>query len=77
MEGLEISQGSAVLGMVKKTKSTAKPVQPAKRKRKEPEEEAPRRQSARLKKVVVDPNETPEQRRKREVCHSQSFFSFY
>ncbi|KXN86877.1 hypothetical protein AN958_09472, partial [Leucoagaricus sp. SymC.cos] len=67
MEGLEVSQGSALLGLVKKVKPTAKPVQPVKRKRKEPEEEAPRRQSARLRKAVVDPNETPEQRKKREA----------
>lgn len=75
LEGLEISQGSAALGIVKnvKAKSTTKPVQSAKRKRKDPEEEPPRRQSARLQKAVVDPNETPAQRKKREVCCSLFF----
>lgn len=66
MEGLEVSQGALALGIAK-PKPVAKPVQPAKRKRKEPEEELPRRQSARLRKTVFDPNETPAQRKKREV----------
>jgi len=67
MEGLALHHSSSHLGTTKgeKPKPNAKPVQPAKRKRKE--EEAPRRQSARLRKAVIDPNETPAQRKKREV----------
>lgn len=61
MEGLEVI--SSGFGTVKE-KSAAKPVQPAKRKRKE---EVPRRQSARLRKVVVPSNETPAQKKKREA----------
>ncbi|XP_006458082.1 hypothetical protein AGABI2DRAFT_183171 [Agaricus bisporus var. bisporus H97] len=63
MEDLELSRGASNLGIAK-PKPAAKPVQPAKRKRKETEE-LPRRQSARLRKSVVDPNETPAQRKKR------------
>lgn len=65
MEDLELSRGASNLGIAK-PKPAAKPVQPAKRKRKETEE-LPRRQSARLRKSVVDPNETPAQRKKRLV----------
>ncbi|KAG6371875.1 WD40-repeat-containing domain protein [Boletus reticuloceps] len=47
-------------------KTKAKPVQAVKRAKRELTEEAPRRQSARLRKDdAVDPNETPAQRRKR------------
>ncbi|KAJ3564049.1 hypothetical protein NP233_g8544 [Leucocoprinus birnbaumii] len=69
MEGLEVSHISSTLGIAKKAKPAAKPkpVQPAKRKRKDTEEEAPRRQSARLRKTTVDPNETPAQKKKREA----------
>jgi hypothetical protein len=65
------------LGIVKsaKTKSVAKPVQPAKRKRNDTEEEAPRRQSARLRKTLPDPNETRTQRKKREVQYVRSYFT--
>lgn len=67
MEGLEvISSGFGTM----KEKSAAKPVQPAKRKRKE---EVPRRQSARLRKVVVPSNETPAQKKKREVHYFYLF----
>lgn len=68
MEGLALHHTSSLLGTKnEKPKPNAKPVQPAKRKRKDLEEEAPRRQSARLRKAVVNPNETPAERRKREV----------
>lgn len=51
----------------------AKPVQSRKPKRKAEDEAPPsRRQSSRLKRVLVDPNETPEERRKREVCRRNS-----
>ncbi|KAF9013865.1 WD40-repeat-containing domain protein [Cyathus striatus] len=73
LEQLELKQAVDGLGLPPpkgKSKSSAtkgKPVQPAKRKReREPLPEAPRRQSARLRKNVIDPNESPGQRRKRE-----------
>ncbi|KAF5358192.1 hypothetical protein D9756_001524 [Leucocoprinus leucothites] len=79
MEGLEVNRVSSTLGIVKKAKPTAKPVQPTakpvqptKRKRREPEEEAPRRQSARLRKTLVDPNETLVQRKKREKAEEET-----
>ena len=46
-------------------KPKAKPIPAAKRVKRELAEEPPRRQSARLQKDVVDPNETPAQKRKR------------
>ena len=46
-------------------KSKAKPVQPRVKKPKEPA--MPTRQSTRLRRVVIDPNETPAAKRKREV----------
>lgn len=69
MQGLALHHSSSLLGKTKneKPKPNAKPVQPAKRKRKDLEEEAPRRQSARLRKTTVVPNETPAERKKREV----------
>lgn len=45
----------------------AKPIQPAKRIKRETGVPEPRRQSARLRKEVVDPNESPSKKRKREV----------
>ncbi|KAF9242088.1 WD40-repeat-containing domain protein [Melanogaster broomeanus] len=48
-------------------KPKAKPIQPSKRVKREATAEAPRRQSTRLRKDLVDPNETPEQKRKREA----------
>ncbi|KAJ7097876.1 WD40-repeat-containing domain protein [Mycena belliarum] len=70
LEQLQIKQ--AVKDLVPVTanpaKSQAKPIQSSKPKR--PREEAadgPRRQSARLRKEVVDPNESPSKRRKREA----------
>ena len=48
-----------------KTKSSAKPVQPRVKKAKEPV--MPTRQSTRLRRVAIDPNESPAAKRKREV----------
>lgn len=48
------------------TKSKAKPVQPIKRE-KRIVDDAPRRVSARLRRGTTDPDETPIQKRKREV----------
>lgn len=72
LEQLELKQAVENLEVPKHkgtAKSTAKPVQPAKRvKRERLEPEAPRRQSARLKKDTFDPDESPSKRQKREVC---------
>ncbi|KAF8447319.1 WD40-repeat-containing domain protein [Boletus edulis BED1] len=70
LEQLELKDAVAALGVSVKPKPApkpkAKPVQAAKRVKRESTEEAPRRQSARLRKDdAVDPNETPAQRRKR------------
>ncbi|KAA1471117.1 WD40 repeat-like protein [Dentipellis sp. KUC8613] len=70
LEQLELKEAVAALGMPSKTKpqknkNTAKPVQPAKRVKREVVD-LPRRQSARLKRTAVDPNETPYKKRKRE-----------
>jgi hypothetical protein len=52
----------------KPVKSQAKPIQSAKTKRpREDTTDGPRRQSARLQKDVVDPNESPSKRKRREV----------
>lgn len=46
----------------------AKPIQPAKKiKREKLAIQEPRRQSLRLRKPVIDPNESPAKKRKREV----------
>lgn len=71
LEELELKQAVADLG-IPKTKATpttkAKPIQPSKRiKRERAEVDAPRRQSSRLKKGAIDPNESPEERKQREV----------
>ncbi|TFK29980.1 WD40 repeat-like protein [Coprinopsis marcescibilis] len=69
LQQLELKQAVDGLGMPKGkvVKSAAKPVQPAKKeKRKREEIDQPRRHSARLRKNVIDPNETPAKRRKRE-----------
>ena len=72
LEQLELKQAVEDIGIPKpKAKPTAKPVRPAKRKRETSEPEAPRRHSARLR-GVIDPNEGPAQRRKREVCQLRS-----
>ncbi|KIK08312.1 hypothetical protein K443DRAFT_128691 [Laccaria amethystina LaAM-08-1] len=70
LEQLELKQAVETLGVPKHkgaAKSTAKPVQPAKRvKRERLEPEAPRRQSARLRRDTFDPDESPSKRQKRE-----------
>ncbi|KAJ8584936.1 WD40 repeat-like protein [Rhizopogon salebrosus TDB-379] len=71
LDQLDLKDAVTQLGVPPKLKpnprTRAKPVQPAKKVKREREiVEAPRRQSARLKKEVVDPNETPAQKRKRE-----------
>ena len=70
LEQLELKDAVAALGVPAKPKPgpkpKAKPVPATKRVKRELTEEAPRRQSARLRKdLPVDPNETPAQRRKR------------
>ncbi|KAJ8482107.1 hypothetical protein ONZ45_g15069 [Pleurotus djamor] len=69
LEQLELSQAVASLPLkAAKVVNKAKPVQPAQKKRKlEAEAEAPRRQSARLRRGAIDPKETPDQKRKREA----------
>ncbi|KAJ3719734.1 WD40-repeat-containing domain protein [Lentinula raphanica] len=77
LDQLELKQAVEGLGFPDKKgsqkakeKSQAKPVQPAKRVKKDSvEKDAPRRQSARLRSsaVVVDPNESPSKKRKREA----------
>ncbi|KAG6334833.1 hypothetical protein ID866_4255, partial [Astraeus odoratus] len=69
LEQLDLKDATASLGLPPKPapKPKAKPIQPAKRPKREPVAQPPRRQSARLKREVVDPNETPAQRRKREA----------
>ncbi|KAK7467183.1 hypothetical protein VKT23_004241 [Stygiomarasmius scandens] len=69
LEQLELKQAVQDLGFPAKPKTStkAKPVQPAKRVKKEKSEaEAPRRQSARLRNVI-DPSESPLKKRKREA----------
>ncbi|TDL24768.1 WD40 repeat-like protein [Rickenella mellea] len=74
LEELDLTGVAAKLGLpsgssknTAKEKSKAKPVQPAKKvKRERDEVVAPRRQSSRLKREVVDPDESPSKRRKRE-----------
>lgn len=71
LEQLELKDAVATLGVPPKPKPApkpkAKPIPDAKRVKRELTEEAPRRQSARLRKIedVIDPNETPAQKRKR------------
>jgi hypothetical protein len=70
LEQLELKDAVATLGVQAKPKPApkpkAKPIPGIKRVKRELAEEAPRRQSARLRKdVPADPNETPAQRRKR------------
>ncbi|KAM6500479.1 WD40-repeat-containing domain protein [Amanita muscaria] len=66
LEELELKKAVEDIVLSKpKAKSTAKPVRAAKRKREKNEQEPPRRQSARLRNVI-DPNESPEKRMKRE-----------
>ncbi|KAG1756714.1 WD40-repeat-containing domain protein [Suillus paluster] len=71
LEQLDLKDAVTQLGVPPKPKpaprTRAKPIQPAKKVKREREVvEAPRRQSARLKKEVIDPNETPAQKKQRE-----------
>lgn len=67
LEQLELKDATAALGVPLKPKTArAKPIPAVKRVKREPAVQAPRRQSARLlKSDLVDPNETPAQKRKR------------
>ncbi|KAJ3989377.1 WD40-repeat-containing domain protein [Lentinula detonsa] len=69
LEQLELKQAVEGLGFPEKQapqKTKAKPVQPAKKVKKEAD--APRRQSARLRSAAtLDPNESPSKKRKREA----------
>lgn len=69
LEQLELKDAVATLGVSVKSKPApehkAKPIPAAKRVKRESKAEVPRRQSARLRKDVVDPNETRAQKRKR------------
>lgn len=75
LEELELEDAVKNIGIPKKqpppppkAKARAKPVQPAKRlKREVAEDPGPRRQSARLKRSADDPNEGPEKKRARLV----------
>ncbi|GLB34907.1 putative WD40 repeats [Lyophyllum shimeji] len=73
LEELELKQAVAGLGIPLPNpkaaiQTKAKPVQPKKRVKKEASEEAaPRRQSSRLKRAAIDPNESPAKRQKREA----------
>ncbi|KAG2078259.1 WD40 repeat-like protein [Suillus decipiens] len=72
LEELDLKDAVTQLGIPPKPKPSprkrAKPIQPAKKVKREHLEvvEPPRRQSARLKKEVVDPNETAAQKKQRE-----------
>ncbi|KAG2753264.1 WD40 repeat-like protein [Suillus brevipes Sb2] len=71
LEELDLKDAVTQLGIPPKLKpapgTRAKPIQPAKKVKREREVvEVPRRQSARLKKEVVDPNETAAQKKQRE-----------
>ncbi|KIM87143.1 hypothetical protein PILCRDRAFT_815601 [Piloderma croceum F 1598] len=73
LQELELKEAVSSLGIPKpapaKAKSNAKPVQPAKKvKRERDEDTGPRRTSARLKTApLIDPNESPGSKRKREA----------
>lgn len=75
LEELELTDAVNKIGFSKeqpspppKAKAKAKPVQPAKRaKREVVEDSGPRRQSARLKRSAEDPNQSPEKKRARLV----------
>lgn len=71
---LELENAVDTLGVPKpKPAVKAKPVQPRKPKRKlEEDAPTPRRASSRLKRVLAPANETPEERRKREVGRHMS-----
>ncbi|KAF8509262.1 WD40-repeat-containing domain protein [Gautieria morchelliformis] len=68
LELKEAAAGLAFPATNPQTQKGAKPVQSSQtRKRRAAEPPAPRRQSSRLNKPVIDPNESPEQKRKREM----------
>jgi WD repeat-containing protein 76 len=70
LEQLDIKQAVSKLGIQKKAqpKTQAKPIQPAKRAKRESKEDVlPRRKSARLRTSAIDPNESPSKKRKREA----------
>lgn len=71
LQQLELKQAVESLPSTSKVKveKKAKPIQPRTRekRKREPEVEAPRRQSARLRRGQIDPNESPRKRVKREV----------
>lgn len=70
LEELNLQEASLVSRKaVEKVKAEvkAKPIQPAKRVKREKTEVEPRRQSLRLRKEAIDPNESPSKKRKREV----------
>ncbi|KAI5123334.1 hypothetical protein M0805_001759 [Coniferiporia weirii] len=71
LEALNIKEAAA--GLISKksateaVKSKAKPIQPRKRARPASAIQEPRRQSLRLRKEAIDPNESPAQKRRREA----------
>ncbi|KAJ6630858.1 WD40-repeat-containing domain protein [Mycena sp. CBHHK59/15] len=70
LEQLQLKQAveDLVPAQSKAAKSQVKPIQPRKPKRpREETTEGPRRQSARLRKEIVDPNESPTKRKRREA----------
>ncbi|KAJ7685238.1 WD40-repeat-containing domain protein [Mycena polygramma] len=74
LEQLQLKQAVQNLVPVKTkaTKSQAKPIQSAKAKRpREEVQEGPRRQSARLRKDAIDPNESPSKRQRREAEYEE------
>lgn len=78
LEQLQLKQAveDLIPAKSKAAKSQAKPIQSSKTKRPRDEtSEGPRRQSARLRKEVVDPNESPSKRKKREVGLMRVSFS--
>ena len=63
---LGLADAASAIKSTKQTKGAAKPVQPRVKKAREPA--MPTRQSTRLRKAPIDPNESPAAKRKREVC---------
>ncbi|KAI0709427.1 WD40 repeat-like protein [Earliella scabrosa] len=61
---LGLADAASAIKSTKQTKSAAKPVQPRVKKAREPA--MPTRQSTRLRKAPIDPNESPAAKRKRE-----------
>ena len=62
---LGLADAASAIKSTKQATKSAKPVQPRVKKPKEPP--MPTRQSTRLRRVTVDPNESPQAKRKREV----------